>query len=213
MVLAATDTTSNSLEWATYYLTRDPKVQAKVQAEIDAVIGFERLPSLSDRAHMVYTEATIAELLRMSSVIPLGILHQTTENETIGDYVIPKNTAVMSNIYAVHYDPDVWGDPENFRPTRWIDPEGKLKKVDELVSFSAGKRSCIGESLARIQLFLYITRILQCFDVRAVGKLPSEDGFGITLAPQHFQVKFVHRTTTGFKTTGNSRALESTLST
>ena len=142
---------------------------------------------------MVYTEAVICEVLRKSSVVPLGILHRALEDETIDGYLIPKETTIIANIYGAHHDPQVWGDPEIFRPERWIDSDGKLKKFDQLVAFSAGKRSCIGEPIARMQLFLFITNIFQKFDVKAAGKLPPPDGFGVTLSPFPFEATFTKR--------------------
>ena len=142
---------------------------------------------------MVYTEAIVNEVLRKSCVAPLGLLHRAVEDETIGGYLIPKNTTIVANIYAAHHDPQVWGDADNFRPERWIDRDGKLKKFDQLVAFSAGKRSCIGEPIARMQLWLFITAIFRRFDVKPAGKLPSPDGFGVTLAPFPFKAIFTRR--------------------
>ena len=191
--LAGGDTTSNSLEWTTYYLSKHPEVLAKLQSEIDKVVDQERTPYLMVRPLMVYTEAFICEVLRKSSVVPLGIFHRAVEDETINGYLIPKDTTIIANIYAAHHDPQVWGDPENFRPERWIDQDGKLKKFDQLVAFSAGKRSCIGEPIARMQLWLFITAVFQRFDVKASGKLPSPDGFGVSLAPLPFEASFTRR--------------------
>ena len=190
---AGSDTTSNTLEWTTYYLAKYPQVLKKLQAEISAVIGQERPPSSADRPAMVYTEAVICEILRISSVVPLGIIHRAVENETVEGFFIPKNVSIIANIYGAHHDPDVWGDPETFRPERWIDQDGTLKKSDNLIAFSAGKRSCIGESVARMQLFLFVASIFQKFDVRAAGELPSPDCYGITLAPRPFQAIFTKR--------------------
>ena len=174
-------------------MSKHPEILAKLQTEIDAVVGQECMPNLTDRPAMVYTEAFICEILRKSSVVPLGITHRATEDETVEGFLIPKDTSVVANIYAVHHDPDVWGDPDNFRPERWIDADGKVKKSDQLIAFSAGKRYCIGEPVARMQLFLFIVSIFQKFDVKAVGKLPSCDGYGLTLAPSPFEATFIKR--------------------
>ena len=174
-------------------MSKHPEVLAKLQSEIDRVIGRERALYSTVRPLMTYTEAFICEVLRKSSVVPLGILHRAVEDVTLDGYLIPKETTIIANIYAAHHDPQVWGDPQNFRPERWIDQDGKLKKSDQLVAFSAGKRSCIGEPIARMQLFLFITAIFQRFDVKAAGKLPSPDGFGVTLAPLPFQAIFTRR--------------------
>ena len=157
-------------------MSKHPAISGKLQAEIDTVIGQERGPNVTDRPAMVYTEAFICEILRKTSVVPLGLTHRAAEDDTVEGFLIPKDTSVVANIYAVHHDPDVWVDPESFRPERWIDVDGKVKKSDNLIAFSAGKRYCIGQPVARMQLFLYITSIFQKFDVKAVGELPAPDG-------------------------------------
>ena len=142
---------------------------------------------------MTYTEAVINEVLRKSSVVPVGLFHRAVQDETIEGYFVPKDTSIVANIHAAHHDPQVWGDPENFRPERWIGRDGKVKRIDDLVAFSAGKRSCIGETVARMELFLFITSIFQSYGIKPVSDLPPPDGYGITLAPLPFKCTFTRR--------------------
>ena len=193
LFIAGSDTTSSSLEWVTYYLVKHPQVQEKLQEEIDVIIGQERSPSLNDRPQLVYTEAVIYEVLRIASVVPLGAFHRALEDEAFNGYMIPKDTMIVSNIYAAHHDPLVWDDPENFRPERFIGADGKLQDVDKFIAFSAGKRDCIEKAFARNQLLLYLTAIMQNYNVKLVGKLAPPDGFGITVVPKPFQVIFTKR--------------------
>ena len=193
LFVAGMETTSKQLEWIMYYMSKYPVVQRKVQDEIDHVLGSTLEPSLDHRSTLTYTEAMIQEALRKASISPLGLLHATREDYELNGYLIPQGTIVIGNLFASHYNPQAWGDPEEFRPERFIDSEGKLKKIEEFIPFGIGKRNCIGEVLARHQLFLYTVGILQKFSVRAAGQLPSEDGFGVTIAPQPFDVIFQQR--------------------
>ena len=96
--------------------------------------------------------AIIHESLRKGSNAPLALMHTTLDDYELNGYVIPQGTIVIDNLFASHYSPEVWGDPKEFRPERFIDSEGKLKKI---FPFGIGKRNCIGEALAHHQLFLY----------------------------------------------------------
>lgn len=145
---------------------------------------------------MPYTEAIISEVLRFSSITCLGITHRVTEDSELGGYFIPKDTHVVPNLWYIHHSTKIWGDPENFRPERFLSEDNKCIKNDALAPFSTGKRRCVGENLARNSLFLFITNIFQAFNVELHGKGPQQ-GFegipGINLAPHAFSVTFKER--------------------
>ncbi|GAB6030768.1 hypothetical protein CHUAL_007617 [Chamberlinius hualienensis] len=174
LLVAGTETTATSLHWGLFYMTLNPEVQRKVQDEIDRVIGQERDPSYNDRTQLPYTEATIMEIHRMVSLVPLSIAHRNTKEVFIQNYRIPKDTMIIPNLWAVHRDPKIWGDPENFRPERFIGMNGQVMKNDHLIPFSMGKRACAGEPLARMEMFLYFVSLLQNFTfVPPDGKMPT----------------------------------------
>jgi cytochrome P450 len=115
---------------------------------------------------MPYTEGVLSEILRCSSITPFGLPHTALVDGEIRGYSVPKDTIVMANIHYIHYNLKIWGDPENFRPERYLSPDGKtFKKPEALIAFSAGRRQCLGESLARDTLFLFLTNIFQRFTV------------------------------------------------
>jgi len=115
---------------------------------------------------MIYTEALIAETFRMSSINQFGGFHRATEDAEFKGYKISKNTILIPNQWAVHNDTKLWGDPENFRPERFLSPDRRhFIKKDGILTFSTGQRSCIGESLARDELFIFITSIYQRFKI------------------------------------------------
>ena len=121
---------------------------------------------------MLYLEATIHEVLRFSSLAPLGAPHKALEEVQFHGYTIPKGSMVLANIYKATREVDVWGDPEVFRPERFLASDGKsLVRYDAWMPFAVGKRTCLGETLAKDELFLFIGNLFQTFKV---STLPGE---------------------------------------
>ncbi|XP_038069311.1 vitamin D(3) 25-hydroxylase-like [Patiria miniata] len=147
-----------------------PEVQQRVFQEIQDVIG-DRPPSLKDKEKMPYTEAVILETLRMDTTFWLLVPHFTADDVEILGYKIPKDTSVIPNIYAVHFDPELWGDPENFRPERFIDEQGRINRPDYFIPYSTGRRSCVGEQMSQKQFFLFYITLIQKYKF----KLPDGD--------------------------------------
>ena len=117
-----------------------PDVQRKVQEEIDDVVGRERLPSMHDRSKLPYTEAVVLELSRVATIIPLGVPHRSTQSFSLYDYIIPPDTVVLTNAWAVHMDPANFPQPELFKPERFLSEDGtKIKNSDFLIPFGIGK--------------------------------------------------------------------------
>jgi len=160
---AGTETTATTLRWGLLFLMMHPDIQAKVHKEIDDVIGRERSPSAEDKLKMPYTEATLQEVHRRGSAAWLSIPHSTTEESNLLGFRIPKHTMIMPNIMAVHHEEKLFPDPYSFRPERFINEHGQFVKSEHVIPFSVGKRFCLGESLARMEVFLYFTSMLQKF--------------------------------------------------
>lgn len=191
MFNGALETTSTTLEWLMNYLAENPEVQDKLRAEIEKEVGTSRYPGLLDRPRMPYALAVVEELLRIRPALAIGIFHRTLEDVDFHGFRLPKNTMVMSNLWGVQHDDRVWDTPDKFIPGRFIGEDGKLVKNENVIAFSAGRRICPGEGLARDQLFLYTTRICQKFRIRfPAGKGPAEEIFGLSLQPEPFQVQF-----------------------
>ncbi|XP_049444157.1 cytochrome P450 2J2-like [Epinephelus fuscoguttatus] len=190
LFLAGTETTSTTLQWALIYLIKNPEIQDKVQAEIDRVIGQNRPPSMADRPNLPYTDAVIHEIQRMGNIVPLNLARMTTKDTTLGGYFIPKGTALMSNLTSVLFDKTKWETPDTFNPGHFLDAEGKFVKREALLAFSAGKRVCLGETLAKMELFLFLVGLLQrfSFSVPDGVELSTEGVVGTTHVPQPFKV-------------------------
>lgn len=116
-----------------------PDVQTKVQAEIDNVVGMGRFPSLADRSKLPYTEATIMELQRISSISPTAGMHACAEDVMFHGYRIPKGVTIFPNMDSVLKDKAIWGDPDTFRPERFMDGDGHLLKKEQNIPFFFGK--------------------------------------------------------------------------
>ncbi|CAG7664901.1 unnamed protein product, partial [Allacma fusca] len=189
LLAAGVDTNSSTLEWLIYYLVKYPQVQEKAVEEIHAALGTNTFPRYSDRVNLPYCEALLLETLRKTTIVPLSLPHNALEDTEFQGFLIKKDTLVLGNLYAAHNDPKIWADAGSFHPERFLDDNGKLNKMEAIVmSFSTGKRKCIGENLARNQLFLFAVSILQNYRLQATSQLPSERGvLGITLACESFQ--------------------------
>ncbi|OWA54867.1 Cytochrome P450 2J6 [Hypsibius exemplaris] len=196
MFVAGTETTSNTLLIGFLYMVENPDILSKVQNELDAVISHNDVIRLEHKSQLPYTEAVIFELLRLSSIAPLGVFHRTTEPSVLNGFDLPKNTLVISNIYAAHRDPKFFPNPEKFDPTRFLDAEGKFVKSQNVVSFSVGKRACLGENLAQMELFLLFTNLLHKFElvVPAGATVSSQNVHAaVTISPNPYELIFRRR--------------------
>ncbi|KAK6186055.1 hypothetical protein SNE40_008165 [Patella caerulea] len=160
--IAGVDTTRLTITWTILLLVTHPEIQKKVQAELDEVLDAGQAPTLRDRERLPYTEAVLHESMRLYPVVPMGLPHTTRCDTTIGEYEIPKGTLVMINHWALHHDPEAWKDPDVFRPERFLDVDGKLApKTMSWIPFSAGRRNCLGETVARPELHLMLALLLR----------------------------------------------------
>ncbi|XP_063165675.1 cytochrome P450 2U1 [Candoia aspera] len=191
LFVAGTDTTSNTLLWSLLYMSLHPQDQRNVQEEIELVIGCNRAPTLADKVHMPLTEATIMEVQRMTVVVPLSIPRMASETTELQGYTIPKGSIILPNLWSMHRDPNKWENPNDFHPARFLDENGQLFKNETFIPFGIGKRVCMGEQLAKMELFLMFVSLLQSFTFLypAGLKKPSMKGrFGLTLAPFPFKL-------------------------
>ena len=203
IVVAGTTTTFNTLSAFVNLMAHYPQVQDKLQKEVDKVVGSSRDVTIADRQDMPYTRATIHELNRFVSVVPLGLPHSTVRECQLEGATLPKGTNILPNVWSLHHDEKFWGDPWQFRPERFLDDQGMLLPADHdnrkhLIPFGAGSRVCVGEVFAMTRMFLYIASVLQHFTIKAapgdeVTCDPRDYILGIAHSPPDFQVSFIPR--------------------
>ncbi|ODN01944.1 Farnesoate epoxidase [Orchesella cincta] len=192
---AGADTMASTLNWAILHIINNPEILRKLQAEIKEVTGNSRPVSFSDRPKMPYTLAMINEMLRLT-LSPFGVPHCVLNDTEYKGVFLPKGTIIMINLHFLHHDPRVWGDPENFRPERFLTPNEKsLVKNEYLNPFMVGRRQCPGESLARDTIFLFLVNLVQKFDIlkEPSSEVDLEPEIGFLLQPKPYKAVFLER--------------------
>nr|XP_055051836.1 cytochrome P450 2C20-like isoform X1 [Misgurnus anguillicaudatus] len=203
LFLAGTETTSTTIRYALMLLIKHPHIQVAVevhlklcgwemQKEIDRVIGRHRIPTMEDRKSLPFTDAVIHEVQRYLDIVPLSVPHYATRDITFRGYVIPKDTVIIPLLHSVLRDEGQWDTPWTFNPEHFLDANGNFKKSPAFLPFSAGKRSCVGESLARMELFLFIVSLLQKFSFSSPegpdGVDPSPELSGFANMPRYYKL-------------------------
>ncbi|KAF0876403.1 CP2A6 protein, partial [Crocuta crocuta] len=192
LFFAGTETVSTTLRYGFLLLMKHPDVEAKLHEEIDKVIGKNRQPKFEDRAKMPYTEAVIHEIQRFGDIIPLSLARRVTKDTKFREFLLPKGTDIITLLNTVHYDPSQFLTPQEFNPEHFLDANQSFKKSPAFMPFSAGRRVCLGESLARMELFLYLTAILQNFSLQPLGAPEDIDltplSSGLGNIPRPFQL-------------------------
>jgi len=195
LFLAGSETTSTTLTWAILYMAREPGIQKRVQDEIDQVVGRSRLACSADRPLLPYTEAVILEIMRCGNIVPMGVQHTSSEPITVNDITIPPHTMITPLMVSI-LKGDHWKDGLVFNPERFLTPDGAVNKDEHLIPFSIGKRQCLGETLAKAEMFLFFAGVLQNFSIHpeVEGEPPVEEGQeGVTQLPLPFKVRLQSR--------------------
>ena len=192
LVIAGSETTATTINWILLYLLHNPELETKLHEEIDDVIGKDRPPSLTDRPDLPYMEAAILEALRIASPAPVTIPHSVPHDITYRGYQIPKDTTILVNLHSVLMDPEIWPEPTKFRPERFLSADRKQVVVPKQhIPFSVGPRSCLGETLAKMELFLFMTSLLQKYKLVPAdsASLPPVKGkLGMTFQTEPFEL-------------------------
>ncbi|KAJ2932187.1 hypothetical protein H1R20_g4913, partial [Candolleomyces eurysporus] len=174
--IAGVDTACSSGTALLYVLASYPHVQAKAQAEIDTVIGSDRLPLVTDRAELPYVHAIVKEIGRWYTVVPLGVAHANAEADEYEGYFIPKGTFVLQNNWAMMHDPELFDQPFEFNPERYLRKDGQIDPSvpdAEAAAFGHGRRICPGRHFSNDTLFVMAAFLLATYNVSASK---DEDG-------------------------------------
>ncbi|XP_033941388.1 cytochrome P450 2D15-like isoform X2 [Pseudochaenichthys georgianus] len=195
---AGTDTTSNTLLTGFLYLMTYPHIQERCQQEIDEVLGGNDQASFEDRHNMPYVQATIHEIQRVANTVPLSVPHCTIKDTELMGYSIPKGTLIIPNLTSVLNEEGQWKFPNEFNPENFLNDQGEFVKPEAFMPFSAGPRMCLGEGLARMELFLILVTLLRKFNFiwpEDAGKPDYNPVYGVTLTPQLYHMKVQLRET------------------
>ncbi|KAF9526910.1 cytochrome P450 [Crepidotus variabilis] len=185
LLSAGTDTSVASMHSFFLAMTLHPEVQRKAQAEIDSVIGSDRLPLVDDREHLPYLNALLRELVRWQPVSPLALPHQSMKDDVYKGHFIPAGTIILGNSWATTRNPEIYENPENFNPDRFLPMFDKSipHKPEDIpldpmeYGFGYGRRICAGIHYAEAMFFIGMARVLATFDIK---KAKGDDGIEIT---------------------------------
>ncbi|XP_051995751.1 cytochrome P450 2K6-like [Xyrauchen texanus] len=194
---AGTDTTTSTICWSLLLMAKYPEIQDKVQEEIDRVIG-ECQPVAENRKNLPYTDAVIHETQRLASIVPFGVPRKTTCDVHLNGYLIKKGTSIFPLLLTVLRDENEWETPNIFNPGHFLNKQGQFVKKDAFMPFSAGRRVCLGEGLARMELFLFFASLLQVFRFTPPPGVSEDDldltpSVGFTLNPSPHKLCAVKR--------------------
>ncbi|XP_028996278.1 cytochrome P450 2K1-like [Betta splendens] len=159
---AGTESTASTLRWGLLFMAKYPDIQDRVQEEISRVIGGRQV-QVEDRRNLPFTDAVIHETLRLANIVPTAAPHRTSQDVTFQGYFIKKGTTVYPLLTSALYDDNEWEKAHTFYPGHFLDKDGNFVKKDAFMPFSAGRRVCLGEGLARVELLIFFTTLLQHF--------------------------------------------------
>ncbi|KAF3691806.1 Steroid 21-hydroxylase [Channa argus] len=160
LLIGGTETAAAWLNWTVAFLLHRLEVQTRVYEELCTVLE-GRYPKYSDRHRLPVLCSLINEVLRHRPVAPLAVPHRAIRDSSIAGYFIPKNTVIIPNIFGAHHDPAVWSDPYSFKPERFLEGGGGSTRA--LIPFGGGARLCLGDSVAKMELFLFTGYLLRDF--------------------------------------------------
>ncbi|KAH9613933.1 hypothetical protein KSS87_014679 [Heliosperma pusillum] len=174
LLLAGTETSASTMEWALALLVNNPRVLQRAKQEIDNHVGKNRLVGESDLADLPYLHCIINETLRMYPPAPLLVPHESSSDCVVGGYHIPKGTMLNVNVWAIQNDPKIWDEPTKFKPERFEGVKGDRIGY-QFMPFGSGRRACPGENLAMRVVGLTLGTIIQCFQLESVGEIDMEE--------------------------------------
>ncbi|XP_054839335.1 cytochrome P450 2J2-like [Eublepharis macularius] len=198
LFVGGTETTSLTLQWALILMATHPDIQQKVQKEIEDVLGSAQSFNYQDRKRLPYTNAVIHEIQRFQYILLVGTPRQCVKDVTMFGFLIPKGAIIFSDLRSVLLDPKYWEKPREFNPNHFLDKDGSFLEREAFLPFGAGARVCLGEQLAKIELFIFFTSLLRAFTFlipEGVKELTGKPIVGASVVPQPHKLCAVPRCT------------------
>ncbi|PIO63445.1 unspecific monooxygenase, partial [Teladorsagia circumcincta] len=180
LFLAGMETTATTLRWGSLILAKHSDIQEKIRNEILSVVDKNEKPSMSLKQRLPYTNAAVLELQRFANIVAVNAAHRTMRDTSVGSVPIPADTLVFGQISNVMAHSPVFKNPEKFQPERFLMSDGATPNkevIEQFCPFSIGKRICVGEGMAKMELFIGLITILQNFKIEPV------EGHEINLEP------------------------------
>ncbi|KAK9130005.1 hypothetical protein Sjap_010492 [Stephania japonica] len=186
LIVAGNDTTMNTMSWAVSLLLNNRHVLEKAKEELNNQIGKDRLVEEGDIGNLPYLHAIVKETLRLYPAAPLSLPHEAMEDCTVAGFHVPAGTRLLTNIWKLHRDPNIWPDPLEFKPERFLTTHAHVDfkgQHFELIPFGSGRRMCPGVSFAIGVLDLTLARLLHEFELETPSDAPVDmtEGPGVTL--------------------------------
>ncbi|KAL2630932.1 hypothetical protein R1flu_015618 [Riccia fluitans] len=171
MLIAGHETSAAVLTWTTYLLSLNPPVTAKLQREVDTVLG-DRAPSIDDIKKLRYTTAIINESMRLYPQPPV-LIRRALEDDMLGQYLLRKGEDIFISVWNLHRSPDLWEDPDAFRPERWDTfSAAEASQAFRFIPFGGGPRKCVGDVFATFEVVTALAMLARRFDFQIAAGAP-----------------------------------------
>ncbi|KAM8953075.1 cytochrome P450 2J2-like [Pelodytes ibericus] len=196
LFMTGTETVATTLRWALLYMVAFPEIQWKVQQELDDILEVSHSIGYEDRKRLPFTNAVIHEIQRFGNIVSVGVVRKCMNDTKLHGFALPQGTIILPNLSSVLYDPEQWKTPWEFNPYNFLHENGTFITKEAFLPFSAGHRACLGEQLARTELFIFFSNLLQRFSFQHPEEEPQlklDYVQAATLQPYPYKVCAVFR--------------------
>ncbi|XP_077204286.1 cytochrome P450 2J5-like isoform X1 [Paroedura picta] len=196
LFIAGTETSALTLRWALLLMANHPDIQEKVHKEIQDVLGSSQLLHYQDQKKLPYTKAVIHEIMRFKYILLFGFPRQCSKDVNMRGFLIPRGTVIVADLRSALLDPKQWETPEEFNPNHFLDKGGDFVEREAFLPFGAGTRVCLGEQLAKVEIFIFFANLLRAFTFQppeGVKELNTDPIVGASVAPHPYKLCAVPR--------------------
>jgi cytochrome P450 len=189
---AGVETTANTLAWALCLISSNPRIEDRLQREVDDALG-GRPPAYEDLPNLPLTRNIVTETLRLQPAIWF-MTRQVTEDTTLAGHDIPAGTTVVYSPYIIQHRADLYPDPETFNPDRWNEPTPRTPRHrNSFIPFGGGARKCIGDQVGTTEAVLALAAIAARWEVGSISRTPPAPQPGATNRPKKTRMRLSAR--------------------